>query len=229
MTATLASPECFLNRLSAACAYGLLDLRPEYETVVRPGSGGPRVLDGIVVYRSTTLSGETTEFNGIPITKVPRTLLDLARFTGGKGLARAVRESIRLKRTTMPELGDYLGRCQRRKGCVRLARALARYGGIPLGRARSGAEVRALELLRDAGRPMPKLNVPINGEEADLSWAGERLIIEIDGAPFHQDVGADLRKEAAWRAAGWQVERLSSDAVYERPGDLLALSPIERP
>ena len=98
MTATLASPESYLNRLSAACAWGVLDRRPPFETVVRPGSGGPRVFDGIVVYRSTTLEGETTELDGIPITTMPRTLLDLACFASNKALARAIRESIRLER-----------------------------------------------------------------------------------------------------------------------------------
>src|SRR5688500_6803016 len=71
---TLTAPETFLNRLSAACAYGVLELRPSYETVVRPGTGGKRRWDGIVIYRSTTLAAETTIFNGIPITTMPRTL-----------------------------------------------------------------------------------------------------------------------------------------------------------
>jgi predicted transcriptional regulator of viral defense system len=143
IAATLASPKSYLNRLSAACAWGVLDRRPPYETVVRPGSGGPRVFDGIVVYRSTTLVGETTEIAGIPITTMTRTLLDLACFASNKALARAIREAIRLERTTMRELGDYLGRCQHRRGCLRLARALARYRGLPIERARSGAEIRA--------------------------------------------------------------------------------------
>ncbi len=76
---------------------------------------------------------------------------------------------------------------------------------------------------------MPRLNVRLADEEADLSWPGEKLIIEIDGGPFHQDVGEDTRKEAAWRGEGWRVERISSDDVYEHPGSLLALAPVKRP
>lgn len=223
--ATLASPNSYLSRLSAACAWGVLDRQPPYETVVRPGSGGPRVLDGIVVYRSTTLEGETIDLEGIPVTSMPRTLLDLACFAGNKALARAIREAIRLERTTMHELGDFLSVCQGRRGSLRLARALGRYSGLPLERARSGAEIRALEVLRDAGRPMPRLNKRIAGEEADLSWEREMLIIEIDGAPYHHDVGEDARKTDAWRAEGWQVDRISSAHVYVNPAVLLALSP----
>ncbi len=229
MTATLASPKSYLNRLSAACAWGALDRRPPYETVVRPGSGGPRVFDGIVVYRSTTLDGETSEVGGIPVTSMPRTLLDLACFASNKTLARAIREAIRLERTNMRGLGDYLGLVQHRRGCLRLARALGRYKDLPLARARSGAEIRAMELLRDAGRPMPRLNASVAGEEADLSWPSEKLIIEIDGGPFHQDKGEDARKEAAWRGAGWRVDRIPSDHIYERPSAFLALAPPTRP
>jgi very-short-patch-repair endonuclease len=80
-------------------------------------------------------------------------------------------------------------------------------------------------VLRDADRPSPSLNNKIAGEEADLSWAAERLIIEIDGGPFHQDVGEDARKERVWRAAGWTVLRIPSDDVYEAPERLLTLAP----
>ena len=77
-------------------------------------------------------------------------------------------------------------------------------------------------MLRAAGRPLPRLNVRIAGEEADLSWAAWRLIVEIDGGPFHLDAGEDTRKQERWEAAGWTVRRLPSEDVYERPGLLLA-------
>lgn len=72
---------------------------------------------------------------------------------------------------------------------------------------------------------MPRLNFRIAGEEADLSWPQDRLVIEIDGGPFHQDVGEDARKEERWRSAGWRVERIPSDDVYDYPGNLLDLAP----
>ena len=226
MAATLTAPRSFINRLSAACAWGVLEHRPSFETIVRPGRGGPKRCGGIVVYRSSVLEGETTTFDEIPITTMPRTLLDLACFVSQNALARALRDSVRLRRTTMRELGDHLGLFRGRRGSQRLATAIARYNGLPLVRARSGAEIRALELLRDSGRPMPRLNVDVAGEEADLSWPIQKLIIEIDGGPYHLDAGADARKEAVWRGAGWRVERISSDDVYERPRALLALAPI---
>ena len=82
-----------------------------------------------------------------------------------------------------------------------------------------------MEILRNAGRPVPRLNRRVAGEEADLSWLEFRLIVEIDGGPFHLDVGEDARKQAVWEAAGWTVRRISSDDVYEAPSRLLALAP----
>jgi hypothetical protein len=226
MGATLTAPDTKLSRTHAAVAWGLLSHPPPIVTVTRPGSGGPRRLGGVIVHRSTILEGDCTTNAGIPITSVPRTLLDLAAAkTSDRALARAVRESARLKHVTLGELGDALGRYRSRRGRRRLGLVVARFAGLPIARARSGAEVQALELLRDSGRPMPRLNHVIAREEADLSWSQWRLIIEIDGGPFHLDAGEDARKERAWTAAGWTVRRIPSDDVYDRPERLLAMAP----
>ena len=196
---------------------------------MRPGSGGPRLIDGIRVHRSTTLEGNTTELNGVPITTIERTLFDIATLVSERALRRAVRVAVR-EHTSLVAIGDALGRTKAPRGARRVARALARYADLPIERARSGAEIRAMELLRDHGRPFPELNVRIAGEEADLVWRWHRLIVEIDGGPWHLDKGEDARKQAAWQAAGYQVLRIPADDVYERPTRLLALAPHpERP
>ena len=229
MGATLTHPDSFLSRASASAAWGFLVLERQVEMVTRPGNGGPRRHGNVLVFRSSTLDGDCAQLRGIPITSVPRTILDLGQTVGDRALARAVREAVRLELVTVEALGDAIGRHKGRPGSRRLAATLARYRGLPLGRARSGAEIRALELLRDAGRPLPRLNTRIAGEEADLSWPRERLIVEIDGGPFHLDAGEDERKEVAWRAAGWTVRRITSDDVYEQPKTLLAISPPNVP
>ncbi len=225
MGATLTAPGTVLSRFSASAAWGFWSLPREFETVTRPGNGGPRRHGGIVAYRSLTLAGDCTRLRGIPITTVPRTLVDLAGVVSARALARSVREAIRLELTSLVAVGDALGRHRTRRGARRLAATLARYSGLPLEHARSGAEIRALEILRQARRPMPELNVRRAGEEADLSWRSLRLIVEIDGGPFHLDLGEDQRKQRGWERAGWTVRRLSAEDVYERPQRLLALAP----
>jgi hypothetical protein len=225
MGATLSAPGTILSLASAGAAWGISSLRRQFETVTRPGSGGPRRHGGLLVFRSSTLKGDCTVLRGVPITTVERTLLDLARGMSERALARALREAIRLHLTTMAAVGDSLGRYHGRRGARRLAIAVARYAGLPVERARSGAEIRAMEVLRATRRPLPRLNVRVAGEEADLSWPDLRLIVEIDGAPFHLDAGEDARKLAAWKAGGWTVHRVASEDVYDRPERLLALTP----
>jgi hypothetical protein len=224
MGATLTSTETTLSQDSAAAAWGFSHERSRVVTVTRPGNGGPRLHGGVLVYRSSTVDGHRTTHCGIPITTVPRTLLDLAARTHEHVAARHVREALRLKLTTLAAIAKCVDCHRGRRGSGRLLVVLGRYAGLPIERARSGAEVRALEVLRTAGFTSPALNVRIAGEEADLSWPAEQALIEVDGGPFHLDAGEDARKRARWESAGWTVERISADDVYDRPYRLVALA-----
>ena len=229
IAATLTEEHSVLSHFSAAALHGWWDRHRVIEVVTRPGSGGPRRLDGVLVHRSDLMDRDLTTIDGIRVTAVPRTLLDLAPHISNAALARCVREAIRLGTTTLLAIMDALtAHLQGRRGCRKLKRVLARYAGLPLDLARSATEVRALELLRDAGRAMPALNRKVAGVEADLVWRRERLIIELDGGPFHQDRGEDERKEAIWRDAGYAVLRVSSEVVWEEPERLLCLTPNVR-
>ncbi len=222
--ATLTALGSRLSHVSAAAAWGFWTPSRAFEIVTRPGSGGPRRHGGVLVFRSSTVHADATTLRGIPIMSVDRTLLDLAAHISTRALARAVRETIRMKLTTAGDIAEILGQHLGRRGSRRLADVLARCAGLPLERARSGAEVHALEILRDAGRPLPRLNAVVAGEEADLSWPAARLIVEIDGGPFHLDAGEDLRKQACWETAGWTVRRMAADTVDTDPGLLLNLA-----
>jgi very-short-patch-repair endonuclease len=92
---------------------------------------------------------------------------------------------------------------------------------LQLHRCRSDAEAIAVVTLADAKVAEPQVNVRIAGEEADLSWPATRHIVEIDGGTYHQDKLEDARKTAIWRAAGWHVERLPADVVYDDPDRLI--------
>jgi predicted transcriptional regulator of viral defense system len=225
MAATLTAPESYLSHASSAALHGFWDRRRPREAVTRPGNGGPRRLDGLFVYRSMTLAGNTTTVDGIPTTTPERAIIEMAPYLDVPGLARAVREALRIECTTSADVLRAVDSHAGRRGTRRVLRTLARFAGLPVSKARSGAEIRALIVLREAGRSLPRLNEKVAGEEADLSWVAERLIIEVDGGPFHQDVGEDVRKEAVWHAAGWRVVRIPSDDIYDAPQRLLAQAP----
>ena len=97
--------------------------------------------------------------------------------------------------------------------------------GLRLERCRSDPEAWAVALIADAGLAAPEVNERVAGEEADLSWPAAGLIVELDGPSYHVLRDADIRKTKAWRAAGFDVQRLPTDAVYHAPERLLALVP----
>jgi predicted transcriptional regulator of viral defense system len=228
MGATLTDEDTFIALVSACVAYGWLEREPPLVQVMRPGNGGPRPHGGVLVTRRPDLPGTVGSLRGVPITSPERTLLDVVPLLGRKALARALRQAVRREHTTLHALTDFLLAHPRRRGVRRLRRAVSLHAGLPLERARSGAEVRALLVLRDGAHEVPLLNHKVAGLEGDLVWVRHRLIAEIDGGPFHQDRGEDARREAEWGAAGWDVRRISSGDVYERPWRLLALVPETR-
>ncbi len=223
--ATLTAPDSFLSHGSGGACFDFYRFDKPFEVVTRPGQGGRRRHGGVVVCRSTSLDGEVTTWDGIPITTAARVLVDIAPGLNEKRMGRAFREAIRLKRTTARRVLT----CVERHSGSRLLRDLAvRYASIPYQRTRSDAEALALEILHDAGVPPPLVNVRIAGEEADLVWVELKLIIEIDGPQYHRFREEDARKEALWREAGYTVRRISSDAIYDTPAALVELASRSR-
>jgi hypothetical protein len=220
--AVLTAPGTVLSHGSAAACYGFHRFLRPYEVVTRPGHGGRRRHGGVLVFRSISLDGEVTQHMGIPITTAARVLVDLAPGLDAKRMGRAFREAIRLKATTARRIGECLGRHPGRPGTAQLKALATRYAAIPYARTRSDAEGRGLELLHDAGRQPPRVNTKVAGEEADLVWHDRRLIVEVDGPQFHQFPDEDARKEARWRAAGFEVRRVPSGAVYDAPSRFVA-------
>jgi hypothetical protein len=223
IAAVLTSPGTVLSHGSAGACYGFYRFEREYEVVTRSGGSGRRRHGRLLVFRSTILEGNVTRHSGIPITTAPRVLIDLAPGLDDARLARAFRESIRLKHTTMSEIVHTLHRHRGQPGTRRLLALATSYSTLPYDRTRSNAEARALEILLDAGIPIPLVNVRVANEEADLVWPDLKLIIEIDGPQFHLFAAEDDRKAAIWRTAGYTVRRISSDAIFAAPGELVSL------
>lgn len=215
-------PAQLLSHGSAGACYGIHRFDRGYEVITRPGLGGRRRHGGVLVFRSTTVEDEVTRFQGIPITTAARVLVDLATGLDDRRLGRAFREAIRLKRTSAHRIRECAARHLGEPGSPRLGALAARYADIPYHRTRSDAEGLALSLLRDAGGEQPEVNVKVAGEEADLVYRERKVIIEIDGAQFHQFPEDDARKTRAWRNAGFAVRRVSSDDVYATGPEELA-------
>lgn len=109
MAATLSARDSVLSPASSAACRGFREHRAAYETITRPGSGGPRRIGSLLVSRSALLAGEITRFHGIPMTSPARTLIDLSATLSPAATARSLREAVRLEALTISTLVEALG------------------------------------------------------------------------------------------------------------------------
>jgi very-short-patch-repair endonuclease len=174
---------------------------------------------GIRVHRPRSIHPEDRAVrDGIPVTSVARTLLDLAEVLGPSQLERALEQGERLTLLDFGAIERLLRRSRGHRGTRRLREALA--AQLPGVEARFELERRFLDLCRDADLPRPQLNVVVAGYEVDAYWPDRRLIVELDGWAFHRTRAAfeqDRVRDAALQLAGCRVlrftdRRLSRDA-----------------
>ncbi len=214
--ATRTAPKTALAGESAGRYRRVLEDRdPEpFVTVVRPGGGGPRRTGDLLVCRRARPLVAVVD--GIPVTDLSRTLVDLAPRLDDDELRRAVIEAIRLRRTTVSMIRQEL---PGRRNIARLRELLDLIQDLPIARCRSNAEGQGLYRLKVADRKIPKVNIKIGEYEADFVDLEKREITEIDGGAFHADTALDAEKTRAWQAQGLNVTRRPSDDAYDRTAD----------
>ena len=212
-------PGAVLSHRSAAAHWGLLATTQTRIDVTAPRSreGVP----GIRLHRSRSLDAQdTTSHEGIPITTLARTLLDLAATVQSHRLERALAQAERLQLYDHRAITSVMARSNGHRGKGALARATA---GEPK-LTRSELEARFLKLVRQAGLPEPETNSSLDapdhpGLEPDFFWPAHRLVVETDGWESHGTKSAfrsDRRKDAALTSAGYRVMRFTyDDVVYE--------------
>jgi len=216
-----AGPAAVLSHRSAAALWRLVDAERGDVDVTVPHRA--RQQAGIRVHQTRRLDvGESLRLGGIPVTSVARTLLDLAVVADERVLRRAVREAYVRRRVDDATLDAAVERAGRRPGARRLA-ALVRPGRTG---TRSELEDRLLELLLAHGLPAPEVNVRLAGlaeaVEVDLLFGAARLVVEADGARFHDSPVArrsDAERQAMLEAAGYRVLRVSWAQVTRRPDE----------
>ena len=157
---------------------------------------------------------------GIPVTSVPRTLVDLAATLPAPALARACHEAGVLHRTTPRQVEAILARRPNATGARALRRIL--HGDEPV--TLSPLERRFLARLREAGLPLPETNRSASGRRVDCRWPDRHLTVELDSYRFHNSRHAwegDRQREREARARGDEFRRYTWRDVDENPGAML--------
>ncbi len=182
MAAVLASGTgAVLSHLAAAHLLKLLRVKamaPAAEVTV-PTTAHRRP-PGITIHRVRTLDArDTSTFDDIRITTVPRTLLDIAPATEPELLARACHEGWVRHRTTPHMVEACIARNPRKPGGAKLRRALG--SDVTLSELEKGF----LKLLRAHDLPLPRTNVDRAGDKVDCYWPHNGLTIELQSYRYH--------------------------------------------
>lgn len=219
-------PGAALSHRDAAALHGLRD------------GGGTRIDVSTAAERRSTRrirvhgrrrlgADDRTTVDGIPVTTIARTLVDLAEVVAPDALNKALNEAERQRTLDVRAIEEALGRRRGRRGpgTAKLRAALneLEHHGAQL--TRSPLEDRLLPLLDAHDLPRPATNAHVEGYECDAVWAQARLVVELDGWDTHKTRRAfqhDRTKANALTAAGWTVLRFTHDDLVRRPHETAA-------
>ena len=157
---------------------------------------------------------------GLPLTSVPRTLVDLASSLPEDDLARACHEAGVLYRTTPNRSTPSYDSCRMRLDARSSSACLS--GEVPV--TLSKLESRFLKLLGDARLPLPITNKVAGGHLVDCRWPEYRLTVELDSYRHHNSRHSwerDRLRERGARRRGDEFRRYTWTDVFEEPREML--------
>jgi very-short-patch-repair endonuclease len=218
-----------LSGKAAAHLFGLLQRPPSLPEVL---TATERRISGVVTHRTRRVdviarrNGRTqladgTHWRRIPVTTIPRTLVDLAATLEEDELARAFHEAAVRHRTTPAQVERVLARRHNWPGARKLRRVI--WGEAPVTLSR--LESRFLERLRAASLPQPAVNRRVDGRYVDCRWPAHRLTVELDSYRYHHTRHAweqDRRRERQARSRGDEFRRYTWLDVAEEPEPMVA-------
>jgi hypothetical protein len=218
------APGSVVSHLSAAVLHDLplwlsSDRRPaERVQVNRDRRTGARRSPYLDQHSAALHPDEVVGMDGILVTSVARTVVDLARSLPLERALVTADAALRDRRTTPAELALAVERGAHRPGNAAARRAIA----FADGSAESPGESRSRVAIARAGLPAPRLQhelrVEKRGWRVDFWWEQAGVIGEFDGRVKYgrtlapggdpgEAVFAEKRREDALRAAGFSVVR----------------------
>jgi very-short-patch-repair endonuclease len=207
-----------LSGRAAAHLLGLVRGSPPAPEVTSPGR---RRVQRVKTRRGRVARADRTIWRGIPVTAVPRTLVDLAALLPQDELARAFHEAGIRHHTTPEQVEAALARRPNSPGAAALRRVVRGDVRVSLSRLES----RFLALLREQRLPEPETNRPVGAHRVDARWPRYRLTVELDSYRYHRSRHAweqDRRREREARARGDRHRRFTHDDVLTAPERIVA-------
>lgn len=222
MAAVLASQPSVASHTSAGWLGGLLRYRPDAIHVTAPKAR--RARRDFVVHFADLPAGDRTVVDGIPVTSLARTQLDLSSILTSHQLERMLERCEERGLFDLRAIEDVLNRNSGHSGAGELRRALAIYRPAAAF-TRSGVEERFLELVRGAGLSPPAMNYNVAGFELDAYWEPERFAVELDVYETHGTRAAferDRLRQEDLKLAGIEMTRVTGTRLDREPRQVIA-------
>ncbi|MDX6623705.1 MAG: hypothetical protein QOE75_1637 [Solirubrobacterales bacterium] len=227
MAAVLAcGPGAVLSHWSAAALWGFRSHRGGLIHVTSPRKSKPH--GPIRRHRALLRPDEVTTHDGIPVTTVPRTNLDLAAVSDAHTVESCLRQCEYLRLYDSLSLWDLVERHPGHRGNRAARTALAKLGETP-GEVEEGLEERFLAFLDAHGLPRPELNAWLEAQghryKVDCLWRAQRLIAELDSWQAHGTRSAfqsDKSRDRRLLRAGYATTRIAKFHLDQEPEALAA-------
>jgi very-short-patch-repair endonuclease len=190
--------------------------------------GSSRRAAGLWLHRTRRIDpDDATVKDGIPVTTVARTLVDLTDVLSRDRILRAIREADYLRLLDLDALNAAVRRAHGRQRLGALKQAIVHH--TPGQVVRDELEHRFLEVVRAAGLPAPETNVRIHAHgrryRIDCLWREQRVVVELDGRAAHARTMAfeeDRARDAALNAIGLRPLRFTWRRVTQEASEVIA-------
>jgi hypothetical protein len=210
------------SHYSAAYLWGLLRFTPDVMHVTAPTRR--RAKRNFRVHFSSILAEEDRAVcQGIPVTAVPRVLLDLAIRARPEQMEGYLERAEERELLDVRAVEDLLSRAGGHRGRGPLARALAIYSPDP-SFTRSQFERRFRKAVEGAGLPVPSMNFNAEGFELDAFWPDLRFAVELDLFETHGSRAAferDRRRQEELKLVGIEMIRITAPRLKREPKAVL--------
>lgn len=219
-----------VSHRAAAAVYGIDGFSKGEIEVIVPKCRRPES-SGFTLHRTTQFGrADGHEVDGIPVSGLTRTVLDVAAVVGPKRLNWMVDAVLRQGLAEWEDLFHVwvIHSIQGRNGSGRLRMLLEqRFGDEQIPDSKWNRMV--ADLLNDAGLPPPSCEYEIrdNGQfigRVDLAYPQQRLAIELDSSRWHLNAESfvnDPRRKNRLTLAGWTVLTFTWDDYANTPASLV--------
>jgi very-short-patch-repair endonuclease len=160
--------------------------------------------------------------DGIPVTAVTRTLVDLASEIDEIAVERAVNEADKRDLIDPEALRVALDDFEGEPGAPLLRSLLDK---LTFRLSDSDLEILFRPIAAEAGLPFPLSKQLVNGFEVDFYWPALGLIVETDGLRYHRTASTqtrDARRDRAHSLAGMTPLRFTHHEIKHEPGRVRA-------